>query len=108
MDSDGYPTEEELDRIRAWPYEDYAGLLEFIGDNCWWPSRDSGGFKRLSGGRYRLATGGWSGNEEVIAVLEQNIMFMPLCWKSSHRGGLHIFEVPEIEPDDPLQQEKEQ
>lgn len=94
MDEDGYPTEEELEKIKAWPYTDYGGMLQWINANCWWPGPDNG-FKQ-TGRKFRLATGGWSGNEEVIAAMESNMMFVPLCWQSSHRGGLHIYEVPAI------------
>jgi hypothetical protein len=93
MDSDDYPTEEELERIRQWPYEDCGGLLQFIGSTCWaYPER---GFEQ-KGRRFRLATSGWSGNEEVISALQDNRMFWAICWESSHRGGLYIFEVPKI------------
>jgi hypothetical protein len=98
MDQFGYPTEEELARIRAWPYDDFTGLLEFVNAQCWWPRPDSG-FTR-NGREFRLATGGWSGNEEVISALNQNSMFNALCWQSSHRGGLHIYRVPEVTADD--------
>lgn len=91
MDADGYPTDEELERIRKWPHEDFAGLMEFIYNQCW-NSRERG-FAQ-SRRRFRLATSGWSGNEEVISALGENVMFMALCWQSSHRGGLHKFEIP--------------
>lgn len=94
MDEDGYPTEEEIERIKAWPYTDFGGLLQWINANCWWPGSDYG-FKQ-TGRKFRLATGGWSGNEEVIDALNHNPMFNALCWRSSHRGGLHIYEVPAI------------
>ena len=93
MDGDGYPTEEELKRIRQWPYEDCGGLLLFVGSACWaYPER---GFKQ-TGRRFRLATSGWGGNEEVIGALRENVMFWALCWQSSHRGGLYHFKVPRI------------
>ena len=94
MDYDGYPTEAELRKIRKWPYTDFVGLMEFIRSNCWWPNGDSGWKQR--GRRYRLATGGWSGNESVIGALSRNPMFDALCWQSSHRGGLHIYHIPRI------------
>lgn len=94
MDADGYPTDDELERIKTWPHGDFIGLLEFVNANCWWPSPDCG-FKR-TGRKFRLATGGWSGNEEVIDALESNPMFVALCWQSSHRGGLRIYHIPKI------------
>lgn len=94
MNEDGYPTDEELERIKAWPYEDFAGLLEFVNAQCWWPRPDCG-FRRF-GDLYELATGGWSGNEEVIDALHRNPMFNALCWQSSHRGGLHVYKLPNL------------
>lgn len=44
--------------------------------------------------RIRLVTGGWSGNEEVIGEIDAT-WFGVLYWQSSHRGGLHVFDVPE-------------
>lgn len=40
-------------------------------------------------------TGGWSENEYVLSALEQNIIFYPLLWHSSYRGGKTIFYMPE-------------
>ena len=42
----------------------------------------------------RLATGGWSGCEDVISALEKN-MWARMNWRMSARGGLHIYELPE-------------
>lgn len=92
MDSDGYPTDEELDRIRAWPYQDFVGLLRFAGEMF-----TESGFGKFvqSGNEFRLITGGWSGNEEVCEALQQNKAFWTLCWQATHRGGLDVFKVPE-------------
>lgn len=40
----------------------------------------------------KLATGGWSLNEDVVAILKQSL-FSYLFWESSHRGGLHVYHV---------------
>ena len=44
------------------------------------------------GGWLRLATGGWSENEAVIANLP--LLFNLFYWDHSRRGGLHVFRVP--------------
>lgn len=42
----------------------------------------------------RFATGGWSGNEMLIAALRRNTMMQSLTWCLSARGGLHIYSYP--------------
>lgn len=34
MDDEGYPTEEELNKVRTWPVEDRLGLFAFLKDIC--------------------------------------------------------------------------
>jgi hypothetical protein len=46
------------------------------------------------GRKLELHTGGWSGNEEIISVL-QNSMFWVMYWQKSERGGHYYFELPE-------------
>lgn len=42
-----------------------------------------------------LATHGWSGMEEICAILARpGSMFHTLCWQSSHRGGLTVYNIP--------------
>ena len=54
MDAGGYPTEAALDRIRAWPTDDWTGLMEFV-RSLWW-SADWGWTQR--GRWYSISTGG--------------------------------------------------
>lgn len=97
-----YPTEEELEKIKNWKYEDdYEKLAEFI--CAIWHFEDWAELRGWAvddlGTKYRelrLATAGWSGNESIIGALEKNTMFMMICWVSSHRGGLHIFHIIKI------------
>lgn len=102
MEND-YPTEEELQKIREWTYEDngFFALAEYV-CNLWhfddwatyrdWATDEYGRRYR----ELRLATAGWSGNESIISALDKNTMFNMLCWQSSHRGGLHIYHVPDL------------
>jgi len=102
-DEDGYPLEEELKRIREWPWEksDWDGLLEFV-KTIWW-APDWGWHNGIvedwiteaSMKRYQISTGGWSGNESIIGALHLNHMFWMFCWKQSRVGGHYIFEVPQ-------------
>ena len=81
-----YPTEAELDLISKWD-NDYHALMEYVKDRWKYDV-----FKR-TGNRYRLATMGWSGNEDIIQALQENAMFWIQCWRMSKRGGLYLFEV---------------
>jgi hypothetical protein len=100
---DEYPSEEALAKISAWDYKDPIGLAEYIVDiwhygEPWallsdWRKDDL----RHEYRELRLATGGWSGNEEIIAALDKNQMFSMLCWYMSQRGGLHIYHIPKLE-----------
>lgn len=84
-----YPTDDELDEIRQWDHDDLDGLIEFVRDEVWeWPEW---GVESTASGRWRLATGGWSGNEEVISAMAENTVWWSLHWRSSRRGGLYIF-----------------
>lgn len=49
--------------------------------------------------RVRFVTHGWSENE-VLAGHIRDTMFHTLWWASSHRGGLHVYEVPTSAWDD--------
>lgn len=39
----------------------------------------------------RLATGGWSGNEDLIEALAANTVAWGATWRLSTWGGLHLF-----------------
>lgn len=100
---DDYPTDQELSRIRMWPYEDLSGALDYVAE-LW---SDYGRVRHnltpeqylVIGGEdndrfLRLVTGGWSGNEDIIGAMAENVMLWTLTWRLSARGGLHIFRYP--------------
>jgi len=87
-DQDGYPTDEELQRIRDWPLH-FEGLVEFVAQLWRYPC----GVKRR-GRVVVLHTFGWSGNEEVIGALQQHPVFWCFCWQKSFRGGHYWFALP--------------
>ncbi len=99
LDEDGYPTEEVLKFITEFnDLRSIDELFEFIRDNLWWHPDDPGKWvnsrhRRFL--RYRMATGGWSGNESIIRSLRDNFMIWTLTWEASFSGGLHIFDIPE-------------
>ena len=92
---DDYPTREELQAIL-----DFEGtpaeFVEYI-NSIWWAEgfTVSNGRDDLRGSvkRCRLSTWGWSGNEDIMTVLDQT-WFRMLWWKQSNRGGHYIYEVP--------------
>jgi len=105
-DSNGYPTDEELKVFDKWklPNIDVKGLcvrdvIEHLESIWWMPDL---GFNLHEGREHlfrrkvmklELHTGGWSGNEDVIAELQQT-WFWFMYWVKSIRGGHYWFEIP--------------
>jgi len=102
-DRDGYPTEEELSRIREWPHTDLHGWFTFI-KSCWWAT-DWGWIEGEEHRRrigetpgeqvYRISTGGWSGNESIIRAMQQNLWLWSITWYETRRGGHVTFTLRE-------------
>ncbi len=87
FDKDGYPTDNTLKAISNWPFkDDLPGLIEFLRAAWMYPERFVEGLQSLE-----LHTGGWSGNEDIIRALQENV-FWHLYWQRSERGGHHYFE----------------
>lgn len=103
FDADGYPTDETLRAIQT--LGDVSAALDLARDAWHWPDFVSEELREHEarivadpvGGahsRYvRFATGGWSGNESIIAALNHNLA-VRLCWRLSSHGGLHIYRYP--------------
>ncbi len=91
MDSDGYPDDAELTCIREWRDDrfDWRGLMAFI--RPLWRN----GYWKQQGPLYRLATGGWSGNESIIWALRANSVFWGTAFISEVTGGLYWFYIGE-------------
>lgn len=92
FNKNGYPTEDTLRHIASAAWTDFDDLLEYVTDCI-----DGYGRAWKENGEFKIATGGWSGNESVIAALEKNTVFWALCWSSSHCGGLYVFKIPKLE-----------
>jgi hypothetical protein len=99
FDADGYPTDATLETIKNWPYgHGFIDLMEYV-QSAWWNgdtliSRDK--IQDQLGNdmwEYTLVTMGWSGNESIVGAMDSNHLFYSLCWRESHRGGKHIYEV---------------
>lgn len=95
FDKDGYPTEETLRTIREWKIASnwaVRDLMRYV-KKAWTYSFP---VRRGRDGRESwidVATGGWSGNESIIASLKDNYIFWACCWVRSTRGGLYRFVV---------------
>lgn len=89
IDQHGYPTEASVEALRVCVdvREALDAVAEYL-EGCGY------GRARKRSGVYRLATGGWSGCEEVIGALHSIVR--AVAWRSSHRGGLHIYALPEF------------
>jgi hypothetical protein len=96
MDKDGYPEEHELQKINTWShgFSEWHKMMEYIKDR--WQYADVGYWeeeKLADAIRYKISTAGWSGNERIIDVMEDNRIFWIMCWHSSERGGHYVFVV---------------
>ena len=97
---DGYPTDDELEKVKNWDgIGDSQGLIDFL-ESIWrWPDwgitkkRGRTQVFRKPCIRLYISTGGWSGNEDIIKVLQSNF-FWSIFWVSSRRGGHYEFEIP--------------
>lgn len=101
-----YPTNKELKTIEKWTLEQgYIELMEYIKELWWMPDW---GWKeedvyaeykptKVLHRQYKLSTGGWSGNEEIITAMQNNTFFWVMCWEQSQRGGYHVFDVSILE-----------
>lgn len=93
FDDDGYPTEEFLAHIRDWDFRrGHDDLLKFamrghIYENYWHREMSD-----VDHAVWWISTGGWSGNEDILGALQENVMFWALCWEESRRGGHYKFK----------------
>jgi len=103
LDEEGYPTEDFLNYIKSYnPFDkEHLPIMEFVEvlERGWHFS--DWGFKlhRKYRGKRKLElhTGGWSGNEETIRVIKENVYLSHfkmkyVMWRV---GGHHYFEIEE-------------
>ena len=89
-----YPTEEDIKKIEEWDcVNDPEGLLEFIR-----PLWEGYGCIEIKGKRVKrvyMATGGWSGNEDIISAMHKNFFFA-FWWQQPKSGGsIRDYMTPE-------------
>jgi hypothetical protein len=98
VDDDGCPTEWGIAQVRVF-HGSPSQLVDLL-EQLWWTPTLMTVDEWLDAQcrtvvRVSLATGGW-GNEQIIDTLDGS-MFHLRFWESSHRGGLHVYEVPKGE-----------
>ena len=91
-----YPTEEQLAAIRDYKGEP-NGIIPLIREAYnhhygHMTVQNGRGIVRGRTRRLTSVTGGWSGNEDVIYALHENTVWYMVCWRSSERGGRHVYE----------------
>ena len=94
----GYPEENDFELIKNWDIHDPRGVFEFL-QEIWWAADWGFHIKRGRDYNYKwvmrinMSTGGWSGNEEIISVMKETMLWM-LYWTNNRRGGHYTFEIP--------------
>lgn len=98
FDRDGYPTDATIDYLET--CAELAAGLDFMRAAWYYPTAATNDISAHEAAivhadqetRYlRLATGGWSGNESLIAAWKRNRVAWMMTWELSARGGLYIF-----------------
>lgn len=85
LDNNSYPTAHTLDSIELFK-GDFSNLMAKIVPLF----ADYGRCElRDIDDTWEIATGGWSGCEDVIGALKQNHLFWAVCWRLSKRGGYY-------------------
>ena len=96
-DSNGYPSEAALNKVTEWEWNDLEGCMVFV--RSLWQYADCGYWDN-DNGVYRISTGGWSGNEDLIEALRKNHVLWLVHWAQSRRGGHFILATREAQPAD--------
>jgi hypothetical protein len=103
LDEDGYPTDEALEAIKIWHWDDARGWFNFI-HSIWhlasWGWNEGEVIDEITNKKawcYYVSTAGWSGNEAIIRAMQKNDWMWHLNWVQSRRGGHYIFELKEFE-----------
>ena len=90
MDGHGYPEPEDI----TWLKGELSAIDFRRGANAIKSLIDATGYGRATIGinpeKLEVATGGWSGCEEILAETHDTIWRMAF-WESTHRGGLEVF-----------------
>lgn len=86
LDDDGYPTEDTLTALKNWDHTKKEQFYEYAKQHWYYPEA----FQRYDTPRfivYSFSTCGWSGNEDLVAAMEQTLIWRLTAW--SWRTGGH-------------------
>lgn len=84
-----YPSKLELSKLLKYEFHDGVQGFLTLFEETW---NHHYGRMWKTKGKMHLATGGWSGNEEIIYVLEKTL-FWAIAWEESKRGGYYKFDM---------------
>lgn len=101
---DGYPTDEGLHFLRTFTGSAHQ-LVEHLSEAMStyggvWVERVTDDYGRAVR-EVSVATGGWSGNEDIIGHMRRSFFWFAY-WQTSRRGGGYTFRVPEDRWDQPM------
>ena len=85
-----YPSEEQLKGLRE--VDSFRLNLSEIVDLIREAWNEDYGKIEFDDRKLILACGGWSGNEDVVCALQDNIGFRRRYWVKTERGGRYIFD----------------
>lgn len=85
-----YPSKAALRRLKHWRDGDPLGWLQFA-HSIWqiWGWDD----EPKVGCFVYVSTGGWSGNEDIIAAMRSNSILWSRTWEGHRTGGHYTFWV---------------
>lgn len=95
-DAEGYPTDEELQRLRDWDMADPRGWLDFARSLWHWADWGWPTPAVKSEEPIEVSTGGWSGNESIIEAMQQAHfgVLWHAVWEQTRKGGHYILSLP--------------
>lgn len=97
----GYPHEEETERIRLWKIvdnDDFHAVMSYVAARWkypdYWEVHDRLNTIGQPEKEYVFSTGGWSGNESLVLAIEQNAILQMVGAQSWVRGGHYVYRFP--------------
>lgn len=101
FDEDGYPSDQTLEEIVNFPFDNPSGFFE-LSEKAFnkhygsWQIVESYENPELRSNKplkvVKIATGGWSGNEMVVNAMIKNVIWS-VHFIACFRGGLYIIDA---------------